>query len=64
MAENIQNFGGDPKKVTQTEHFFGGDTLISLKVTIFGESAGGACVAYHLLRSGLLVVSRKMKKQT
>ena len=44
MAENIQNFGGDPKKVTQTEHFFGGDALIILQGDdIWGISGRGLC---------------------
>ena len=44
MAENIQNFGGDPKKVTQTEQFFGGDTLIILQGDdIWGISGRGLC---------------------
>ena len=45
VSENIDNFGGDPGRVT----------IISLigidvhKVTIFGESAGSSSVNYQLL---------------
>ena len=44
MAENVQNFGGDPQKVAQTEHFFGDDALKILKGDdIWGISGRGLC---------------------
>ena len=45
VSENIDNFGGDPGRVT-TIALIGIDVD---KVTIFGESAGSSSVNYQLL---------------
>ena len=60
MAENVQNFGGDPQKVAQTEHFLGGDALIILKGDdIWGISGRGLC-GLPPLKVGLVSRKRKM----
>ena len=47
VNDNIAKFGGDPSQVIVLIIF-----IIINKVTIFGESAGGASVGFHLVSTG------------
>ena len=47
VNDNIAKFGGDPSQVFVLIIF-----IIINKVTIFGESAGGASVGFHLVSPG------------